>query len=44
MGNEVHMKHDVWSPVVLVHGQGDHLLDKEVVEWRLAKLLYEYQV
>ncbi len=43
-GNEVHMMHDVLSPVVFVHGERDHFLDKEVVEWRLSKLLHQYHV
>ena len=44
MGKEVHTKQDVLPPVILVHGEGDHLLDKEVVEWRLPKLLHQYRV
>ncbi len=42
--NEIHMMHDVLSPVVLVHGEGDHLLDEEVVERWLPKLLHQHRV
>ena len=38
------MKRDVLSPVILVHGECDNLLDKEVVKWRFPKLLHQYKV